>query len=82
MMARVLDTLLRFYQAGISPYLGPHCRFQPTCSSYAREAIATHGAARGSWLALRRIARLPSPEGGRIRPGTTTACITTNPGWS
>ena len=67
-MARVLDTLLRFYQAGISPYLGPHCRFQPTCSSYAREAIATHGAARGSWLALRRIARCHPLRAGGYDP--------------
>lgn len=57
MIARALDTALRFYQVCISPYLGPHCRFQPTCSSYAREAIATHGASRGAWLAIRRVAR-------------------------
>ena len=54
-MARALDLLLRFYQGAISPYLGAHCRYHPTCSAFAREAIQTHGAARGSWLALRRV---------------------------
>ncbi|NKB86940.1 MAG: membrane protein insertion efficiency factor YidD [Acidobacteria bacterium] len=65
MMARLLDTTIRFYQVCISPYLGAHCRYQPTCSSYAREAIATYGAARGSWLALRRVLRChPLRSGG------------------
>ncbi|PZP59241.1 MAG: membrane protein insertion efficiency factor YidD [Azospira oryzae] len=41
----------------VSPLLGPHCRFTPTCSEYAREAIARHGLGRGAWLALKRLAR-------------------------
>jgi putative membrane protein insertion efficiency factor len=53
----VLLGLIRGYQVGISSWLPPTCRFQPTCSAYAREAIALHGSLRGSWLALRRILR-------------------------
>lgn len=55
--ARVLIAPIRFYRAFISPLLGPRCRFYPTCSAYAMEAIAVHGALRGSWLAIRRIVR-------------------------
>ncbi len=54
---RILVALLRAYQAFISPALPPACRFTPTCSEYAREAIERYGALRGSWLALRRLAR-------------------------
>jgi len=56
-MQRLLRFLIRAYQRGISPLLGPRCRFYPTCSHYALTAIERHGAARGAWLALRRIAR-------------------------
>ena len=55
MIARTLDFLIRCYQVCLAPYLGAHCRYQPTCSAYAREAIAAHGAARGSWLAAQRL---------------------------
>jgi putative membrane protein insertion efficiency factor len=55
--ARVLLAPIRFYQRFISPALPPSCRYSPTCSSYALEAIQVHGAARGSWLAVRRISR-------------------------
>ena len=48
---------VRFYRFAISPFLAPCCRFQPTCSEYALEALARHGALAGGWLALRRIAR-------------------------
>ena len=54
---------VRLYQAALGPLLGGHCRFQPTCSEYAIEALRTHGAARGSWLALRRLLRC-HPLGG------------------
>jgi len=49
--------LVRFYQAAISPALPPSCRYLPTCSEYCAEAIECYGAARGGWLAVRRIAR-------------------------
>ncbi|MEO8604347.1 MAG: membrane protein insertion efficiency factor YidD [bacterium] len=56
---------LRAYQVLISPLLGPHCRFAPSCSAYAAEAIERHGLARGSWRALRRITRChPLTAGG------------------
>lgn len=52
------------YQAALSPYLGGRCRFSPSCSSYAYEAISAHGVARGVWLGARRLARC-RPFGGR-----------------
>ena len=63
MLARVLLTLIRGYRAGVSPLLPPACRYTPTCSAYAAEAIARYGAGRGSWLALRRLLRC-HPWGG------------------
>ena len=81
-VARALLAVVGFYQRAISPALPPRCRFQPTCSAYAAEALAVHGAGRGSWLALCRLlkcapwhpggldlvppARTPSP--GTARP--------------
>ncbi|MDE6544442.1 MAG: membrane protein insertion efficiency factor YidD [Muribaculaceae bacterium] len=62
-MRRVLILPIRFYQLCISPMLPASCRFTPTCSQYAIEAISRHGAVRGMWLALRRIARC-HPWGG------------------
>jgi putative membrane protein insertion efficiency factor len=56
-MKSVLLVALRAYQYTIRPVLGANCRFYPSCSDYARGAIERHGAARGSWLAVRRIAR-------------------------
>ncbi|MCW2867692.1 MAG: yidD [Marmoricola sp.] len=53
----VLVGLLRAYRFAISPLYGQVCRYHPTCSAYALEAVSSHGAARGSWLALRRILR-------------------------
>lgn len=49
--------LVRAYRWFISPLLGPNCRFQPTCSAYAEEALRRHGLWRGLWLAVRRLAR-------------------------
>jgi putative membrane protein insertion efficiency factor len=53
----VLLLLLRGYQYAIRPLLGANCRFYPSCSDYAREAIDRHGAAKGCWLAMRRVVR-------------------------
>lgn len=54
---------IRLYQATISPLLPGVCRFEPTCSRYAYEAVNRHGAFRGSWLAIRRLSRC-RPGGG------------------
>ncbi len=62
-MRRALVLLIRGYQAGISPLLPGACRFTPTCSEYARQAIESHGPLRGVWLALRRLLRC-HPFGG------------------
>ncbi|EFM09907.1 protein of unknown function DUF37 [Paenibacillus curdlanolyticus YK9] len=57
MMIKVLQAPVRFYRRAISPLKPPSCRYYPTCSSYALEALEKHGAARGSWLAVKRICR-------------------------
>lgn len=60
-MRRVLTlpliALIRLYQVLISPLLGPRCRFYPSCSSYALQALEQHGPVRGSWLSVQRICR-------------------------
>ena len=56
-MKELLLALIRLYQRHISPLFPPRCRFIPTCSAYAREAIEKYGAAKGGWLALRRLSR-------------------------
>ena len=56
-MKRALLALIRFYQRQISPLFPPCCRFTPTCSQYALEAIQVHGAAKGVFLAFKRILR-------------------------
>ncbi len=56
-MKPLLLALIRGYRLALSPLLPPSCRFQPTCSQYALEAIERFGPARGSWLALRRLLR-------------------------
>ncbi|HSL69929.1 MAG TPA: membrane protein insertion efficiency factor YidD [Longimicrobiales bacterium] len=63
MAARILRALIRGYQRLISPALPAACRYTPTCSAYADEAIEKHGALKGSWLALRRLLRC-HPWGG------------------
>ncbi len=63
LIARPLVGLVKFYRYAISPLLGANCRFEPTCANYAIEALETHGALRGGWLALRRLARC-HPWGG------------------
>lgn len=64
-MTQLAMGLIKLYQNTVSKVLPPVCRFQPTCSQYAVEAIKRHGFARGSWLAAKRIARCnPFSEGG------------------
>ena len=64
-MRFILVSLLKFYKATISPWLPPSCRFVPTCSEYACEAIERHGALRGSMMGLRRLLRChPFHSGG------------------
>jgi uncharacterized protein len=62
-MDRLLLMLIGCYRKAVSPFTPPSCRFVPTCSAYAEEAIRTHGAARGAWLAVKRLSRC-HPFGG------------------
>jgi len=65
MLQKFLIGGVRFYQRAISPLTPPSCRFTPTCSAYALEALQRYGAARGSWLAIRRLLRChPFCKGG------------------
>lgn len=64
-MKKLLMAIVRFYRREISPYKPPCCRFYPTCSAYALEAIEIHGALKGTYLAIRRVLRCnPFHEGG------------------
>jgi len=67
-MGRLLILLIQAYRLVLSPLLGPRCRFHPTCSAYAIEAIRLHGALRGSALAARRIVRCHPLNPGGIDP--------------
>jgi putative membrane protein insertion efficiency factor len=64
MVRVVLLGLIGFYRRAVSPFLPPACRFTPSCSAYAQEAIEKHGAGKGSWIALRRLFRC-HPFGGK-----------------
>ncbi len=63
LLAHFLTLLVRGYQLLLSPYLGGTCRYQPSCSRYALDALRRHGALRGGWLTLRRLGRC-HPLGG------------------
>ena len=65
---RALLGLIGAYRYAISPLLGPHCRFHPSCSAYAAEALERHGLVRGSGLALRRILRCHPYHPGGLDP--------------
>jgi putative membrane protein insertion efficiency factor len=67
-MTRLMVLLLRGYQLLVSPLLGPRCRFYPSCSAYALEAITTHGPLRGCWLAGRRLLRCHPWNPGGLDP--------------
>ncbi|MEX2519246.1 MAG: membrane protein insertion efficiency factor YidD [Paracoccaceae bacterium] len=62
-LAHILAAPVRLYRAAFSPFVGHNCRYQPTCSTYAMEALERHGAVKGGWLAARRILRC-HPFGG------------------
>lgn len=87
-MSKLLQLLIRAYQLLLSPFLGNHCRFTPSCSQYAAEAISSHGALRGTWLAIKRIGRChPLCEGGydpvpepTNKPGRPRSGKKSNPG--
>jgi putative membrane protein insertion efficiency factor len=82
MIARFLLALIRLYQWALSPLLGRSCRYEPSCSRYTAQCITLHGAARGSWLGLKRIGRChpfhaggfdpPPPRGSFGSPGQTS----------
>ncbi len=75
-LARLLLVALAFYRRAISPFLGPHCRFAPTCSEYAAEAVREHGGLRGGWMAIKRVVRChPWSAGGvdRVPPAVRKA---------
>jgi putative membrane protein insertion efficiency factor len=76
-----LVAALRFYQRAISPAFPPRCRFVPSCSAYAVEAIELHGAGRGSWLAVRRLAKCAPwhPGGVDLVPPRAGAAGTAEP---
>lgn len=64
-MTQLILTLIRGYQRLVSPFMAPRCRFMPSCSTYAVEAIEVHGLTRGGWLSLRRLGRChPFHRGG------------------
>ncbi len=67
-MARVLVALIRAYRYLLGPWWGTQCRYHPTCSAYAIEAVERHGALRGGWLGLRRIARCHPWHAGGFDP--------------
>lgn len=64
MVTKLLIGCVRFYRMAVSPWTPPSCRYVPTCSVYAIDALRSHGPLRGSWMALRRIARC-HPWGGK-----------------
>lgn len=63
-----LLALIRFYRYALSPLLGPRCRFHPSCSEYACEALQRHGLGLGVWLSLRRLARCHPWHAGGVDP--------------
>jgi putative membrane protein insertion efficiency factor len=83
MTAKILLAAIRGYQLLLSPIFGGWCRFEPSCSVYASEAIRMHGARRGTWLAVKRLAKChpfgshgidPVPSATAIGPRTSDIC--------
>ena len=73
-MRALFTALIRLYQWTLSPLLGPKCRFYPSCSNYAREALQRFGILHGSWLTLRRLGRCHPWHAGGIDP-VPTGCM-------
>jgi putative membrane protein insertion efficiency factor len=67
-MSALLRALIRMYRYFVAPLLPPACRFHPTCSAYAEEAVRTHGALRGSWLSASRLCRCGPWHAGGVDP--------------
>ncbi len=67
-MQKILITLVRGYRYAVNPLLGNHCRFHPSCSAYAEEAIAEHGTVRGTWLTAKRLTRCHPWHTGGLDP--------------
>jgi uncharacterized protein len=89
--ARLIAVAITGYRRFISPVMLPHCRFQPSCSAYALEAVQRHGALRGSWLAVRRLSRChpfhpggvdPVPPAGGKQPSAARTAPLTSQGAS
>ena len=77
-LAYILSLPVRAYRLVGSPFVGMHCRFQPTCSQYALDALTRHGAVKGGWLAMRRILRC-HPFGGSGIDEVPQAALTSAP---
>ena len=78
-MAAFLALLIRLYQRILRPVMPPLCRFWPTCSDYALEAVRVHGAARGSLLAVKRVCRCHPFHPGGVDPVPPKNATTTTP---
>ncbi|RRD01825.1 membrane protein insertion efficiency factor YidD [Amphritea balenae] len=73
-MRRCFIFIIRIYQYLVSPFLGPNCRFYPTCSAYTLEAIETHGILKGSWLGIKRIGKCHPYNDGGFDPVPPCGC--------
>ncbi|MDP6992827.1 MAG: membrane protein insertion efficiency factor YidD [Woeseiaceae bacterium] len=80
LFALPLRGLVWIYRYAISPLVGANCRYQPTCSAYAEEALRTHGAFKGGWLALKRIGRCHPWGGSGFDPVPEADGDSDNPG--
>ena len=79
-MQKILILPIRVYQYLLSPWLGNHCRFTPSCSHYAIEAIEKHGAFKGFWLGVKRLARCHPWHAGGLDPVPDCESHQLNPG--
>ncbi|GMQ98687.1 MAG: membrane protein insertion efficiency factor YidD [Acidimicrobiia bacterium] len=78
-VSRSFLLLIRGYQKGLSPFFGNNCRYMPTCSQYAYEAIEIHGPLKGSWLGIRRIGRCQPFHDGGLDPVPGSPDASTDP---